>query len=404
MKKLFYPLLAALLAAVPIPSPAAENSAFAQVDGILKELSEITGLAPRAKIRRAMITKPEVERFMRQRLKETVKPEELRAEELALKKFGFAPPDFDLKQTTIDLLTEQAAAFYDFRKKKLFLLESSPTLMQQPVLVHELAHALADQHFRLERYIRRERNDDGALARMAVMEGQASWLMAEYVARRSGQSLASSPALLRMMSQPDTAEGQYPVLDKAPLYIRESLLFPYTKGLLFQHAVFLKLGKQAFREVFARPPVSTQQILRPETYFEGRKPEQPAPPELPSKKGFRELAEGSAGEFDHHILIRQYVGEAEAAGIAPSWRGANYRLWEHKDGTVVLAYASVWENGAAARRYFEAYRKILEGKWKRFEAARQTGEEISGRGDDGGFVLRLNGTRVTSLEGLGQVN
>lgn len=397
-------LKAALLALFLAVTAAGAVPRFEQVEEILKELSEITGLAPRRKIGRSTITRPEVERFMRERLRETVKPEELRAEEIALKKFGFVPRDFDLKKTTIELLTEQAAAFYDFRKKKLFLLEASPAVAGQPVLVHELAHALADQHFQLERYMRRESNDDGALARLAVMEGQASWLMAEYLARKAGQSLATSPALLKMMSEVQAASGQYPVLDNAPLYIRESLMFPYTKGVLFQHAVYQKLGRRAFAEVFRRPPTSTQQILHPELYFEGTRAREPAPPEPPSKKGFKQIAEGALGEFDHQILLRQYAGEREAEQLAPAWRGGAFRLWEHKDGRVVLSYASTWKDEAAARRFFAAYRKVLAGKWERFEVAAESAQEISGHGDDGGFLVRVSGTLVTSLEGLRQVH
>ena len=73
----------------------------------------------------------------------------------------------------MDLLTEQAAAYYDYDKRKLFIIESTPSDNQEPVLAHELSHALADQHFRLARFIRKGRDsDDGSSARMAVMEGR----------------------------------------------------------------------------------------------------------------------------------------------------------------------------------------------------------------------------------------
>ena len=76
-------------------------------------------------------------------------PEEIRAEELTLKKFGLVPQDFDLAKNTVDLLTEQAAAFYDYDRKKLFITDSTPRETQEPVLAHELSHALADQNFNL---------------------------------------------------------------------------------------------------------------------------------------------------------------------------------------------------------------------------------------------------------------
>ena len=90
--------------------------------------------------------------------------------------------------------TEQAAAFYDYDKKKLFITESTATDSQEPVLAHELSHALADQNFNLAKFIRQGRqSDDGSTARLAVMEGQATWMMSEFLARRNGKSLKDSP-------------------------------------------------------------------------------------------------------------------------------------------------------------------------------------------------------------------
>src|SRR5262249_38289274 len=150
------------------------------------------------------------------RVKEVATPEELRAEELTLKKFGLVPPDYNLAESTVELLTEQAAAFYDYDKKKLFITETTSADTQEPVLAHELSHAIADQNFNLGKYIRQGRkSDDGSTARLAVMEGQATWLMSEYLARRLGQSLKSSPALVRMMSAMGQTTGQFPVFDNA---------------------------------------------------------------------------------------------------------------------------------------------------------------------------------------------
>ena len=56
-----------------------------------------------------------------------------------MKKLGFAPPTFDLKKTTVELMTEQAAAFYDYRKRQMVLLQGdAPGMMQDMALVHEL--------------------------------------------------------------------------------------------------------------------------------------------------------------------------------------------------------------------------------------------------------------------------
>src|ERR1043166_9845630 len=173
------------------------------------------------------ISRDKINTFLNQRVKEVAKPDEIRAEELTLKKFGLVPEDFDLAKSTVDLMTEQAAAFYDYDKKKLFITESTPSETQEPVLAHELSHALADQSFNLAKFIRQGRkSDDGATARLAVMEGQATWMMSEFLAHKVGQTLKGSPNLVTMMStMSEGGGGQYPVFDNSPLYLRLSLVF-----------------------------------------------------------------------------------------------------------------------------------------------------------------------------------
>ena len=97
------------------------------------------------------ITKEKINEFLNKRVKDVAKPEEIRAEELTLKKFGLVPPDFDLAKNTVDLLTEQAAAFYDYDRKKLFITDTTSSETQEPVLAHEISHALADQNYNLAR-------------------------------------------------------------------------------------------------------------------------------------------------------------------------------------------------------------------------------------------------------------
>jgi hypothetical protein len=396
------PVLAACLALWVSAAPPAPAPLFRQIESILAELAEISGLRLRKPVQYDLISRAGLRAFLEQRVRQEIKPREIRAEELTLKKFGFVPADFDLKKTMVDLLTEQAAAFYDFRRKKLFVLEPAPEMLQQMALVHELAHALADQHFNLEKFIDRARtSDDMAVARLAVMEGQATWLMSELVARRTGQSLRTSPGILQFMSQSAASAGQFPVFDGAPLYLRETLLFPYSKGMLFQHAVIEKYGQQGFAAVFRDPPVTTQQILHPEAYFERRQPSLPVLPRLVTERQYRELTAGTIGELDHWILLRQYGSGEVAETLARQWRGGRYRLLEHtQSGRLVLLYASEWNSASAAADFFHCYRRVLQGKWKTLQITLDTESRLAGAGDDGQFVLSRQDTRVESIEGL----
>jgi uncharacterized protein DUF955 len=397
--------LAALLLLCAAPAPADSSRAqelCGEASSIAQQLADISGLKLHRAVPCDFISKEKVNEFLKKRVKEVASPEEIRAEELTLKKFGFVPQDFDLAGTTVDLLTEQAAAFYDYDKKKLFITETTSEETQEPVLAHELSHAIADQNFNLSKFIRQGRkSDDGATARLAVMEGQATWLMSEFLARKLGQSLKDSPSLVSMMSAMSQTAGQFPVFDKSPLYLRRTLVFPYTKGMLFQNAVLQRDGEEGFGEVFRRPPLSTQQIIHPERYFDQVPPDLPRIPEAKLPRGYKALVGGTLGELDHEVLLEQYLGESAATEIAPHWRGASFELREDKKaGRVVLLYASAWDSEETARRYFNSYRLMLAKKWKQMGISSETSDAITGTGDDGRFVLRREGVVVTSIEGL----
>lgn len=375
---------------------------FSEIGGMLHDLQEITGFKVKRQVPAEIITRDKVKEFLQKRMKETASPEEIRVEELTLKKFGLVPQDFDLAKNTVDLLTEQAAAFYDFHKKKLFITDWTASVTREPALVHELGHALADQTVNLEKFIKQgSKSDDGSLARLAVMEGQASWLMAEYLARKAGQSLAESPVLLETMAHGiESGASQFPVFDSEPLYLRETLVFPYSQGLLFQNAVYKRMKQKAFEEVFRQPPVSTQQILHPDTYFSWREPTRPALPQLPETHGYKRIAEGNMGELDHSILLEQYSGKDESAAVSPHWRGGSYALAERKSPErVVLLYAVEWDDAASAARYFKLYRQVLAKKWKHMEIESESDTVLAGAGDDGHFLVQLSGSVVTSVEG-----
>jgi hypothetical protein len=375
---------------------------FKEIDGILQDLHDITGFKIKHRVPAEIITRDKVKEFLQQRMKEASSPEEIRVEELTLKKFGLVPPDFDLAKNTIDLLTEQAAAFYDYHRKRMFITDWTPSATREPALVHELGHALADQNVNLEKFIKQgQKSDDGSLARLAVMEGQASWLMAEYLARKVGQSLATSPLLLETMAHTiESGASEFPVFESEPLYLRETLIFPYSEGLLFQNAVYARLKQKSFAEVFHRPPVSTQQILHPNLYFSGLEPARPALPQLADGHGYKRIADGTMGELDHAILLEQYAGKEESKAISPHWRGGAYALMErHAPDRVVLLYAVAWDDAASAARYFKLYRQVLQKKWKHMVIDAENETALSGTGDEGRFRVELTANVVTSVEG-----
>ena len=350
---------------------------FSQVDQILRTLSDITGWKVQRTVPAEILAKDKFTKMVEEGVKDAEGSKETRAAEIALKMFGLVPQDFNLAQESGDLLAEQAAAFYDYKKKRLFVLDSTKNDNEQIIaLAHELAHALADQQHPLQKFISDADGDEESTARQAVIEGQASWLSWAYLSKKAGGRGEVPPALVDRLADGAGASGDdFPVFSQAPLYIRESLTFPYTEGMRFQDAVYRELGPAAFERVFRDPPRSTQHIMHPQTYLAGLMPTKPVLPRLEEWAGnearhFRILADGDVGEFDYGVLLRQYIGETEGREAAAHWRGGVYRLYEHKKAKYpVLAHSSEWDSPEAARTFFELYQRVLQAKWKKLEIA-----------------------------------
>lgn len=395
---------ATLWVAAARPKPD-NDPVFSQIDSIVKSLSEITGFSQEHSVPYGRITKRQLRQFLTKRIKKTLRPKEIKADELALKMFGLVPQDFDLRKSTIDLLTEQAAAFYDYDAKKLFLLDDSSFESETTTLAHELAHALADQHFNLDKFMdEAPENDDENLAHTAVVEGQASWLMMAYDLKQEGRPpVPTADTLQSVVDSSDDSMADYPVLKGAPLYIQQSLLFPYTAGTLFFDAVYKHMGKRAFSAVFTNPPCDSAQILHPDRYFAQEKPPKLQLPRLALNRQ-KELTEGSVGEFDHEILLRQYLGREKADALAPHVRAGQFEIFSvGREQKPLLEYVSEWDSDQEAMNFFSSYQKIMKAKWRQFDVSTRKQNMIAGTGDNGYFVVRVASDTVSSIEGLGDL-
>ncbi len=403
-------VLLALGSALLQAGPAAEEpkapdadakSVLARIDDMRRDVERIMGLQALRPIPHDVLSREQINALVTERIDEDGNAEDLRQEELFLEVFGFVRPGFDLGAEVVNTLTEQATALYDYKSKKLYLSTWTPDDMLEFALVHELAHAIADQHFNLGKYVGKSKSADGDLARSAVIEGQASWVMTEWVMQQSGRSLLTNNSLAAAAAGASRFEvASYPVFSSQPLYMQASMLFPYTDGLLFMQAALREFGQEGMSRPFELAPLSTQHILAPETYFEGREPVKPDLPKWRSK-GFERTSRGDIGQHDHLVLIRQYVGDRAAERIAPRWRGGRYEILQNESRSrAVLRYASEWADPAAAKRFFGLYRRVLEGKSDRFALTVDSASRLEGEGDRGRFVVELDGSRVRSLEGL----
>ncbi len=358
---------------------AAAAKAFQEIDALLAEASRLSGLPIRSKVKSAISSRDEVQRYIRQRMAEASDAKHAHGEELALKKFGLIPPDYPLQASVLQLLTEQAAAYYDPRRKQIFIADWTPIAVQRPAIVHELTHALQDQAIKLDAFLDDRMSDDEQMARSAVVEGQAVVVMMEYLLAQSGMKLDSVPNLDQMMSEATLAEvSQFPVFAAAPPYLRESLLFPYTTGMQYVRWMKQKYGPGWFATVTRNAPETTSQVMHPGSPAPAGFDQISYPDIGRTPPGYERVGEGRLGELDLQILLKQYCGAETAARITPAWRGLRYAVYENrKENRAFLVHRSRWQDAEAAADFVEAYKKVLAAKGEKSVRWEVEGDTIS---------------------------
>ena len=396
-----------LLAAASPPASGSERgpsmqAVFAQVDSMLDDLKDIMGFGPRRPVRLTSITKAQFRRLYQKRMRAEQDRREIRNEVTFLRLFGLVPEDFDYEETVLDLLGEQAWALYDYKRRKMYLADWAPPDAREYALLHELVHAVDDQNFNLNSYVQSARESEQQLARLAAMEGQASWVMTEWVMRQSEKSLVNNRILAITTASATRFEAQqFPVYESTPLYFREVLIFPYTDGLLFQHDMVERFGTEGFRRVFDQPPGTTQQILQPELYLQGVAPPAPKLPGVPLPKGFKRTYDGTFGQLDHRILLEHHLGDDDRSALLDQWSGAGFEVFEsRREQQAVLRYAVRWGSLEAAREYYHLYRQVCERKWEGLELVDSGPDRCEGRSRSGQVILEIDGSVVRSSEGI----
>lgn len=377
-----------LLLAVPPPKlpkgvAALRPETTRKMEELLAAAEKYRGLRALRPVPAGSMEKKGVKAKLRNILTTQVPPETLKGAEATLKAFGLIPERLDLGRYYVDLLGSQVAGFYDPEEDYMALVRPSGkgagelAGMEDAVLVHELTHALQDQHFDLEKLLGGDPLADGETARSALVEGDATLTMTSYSMGTSLETMPGSGQVVEtMLKRPDTlleAAADLPgsrELASAPAWIRENLLFGYFQGMAFSLSVRIKGGQKLLDHAFtADPPRSTEQILHPEKWH-GRR-DDPVVVRLPDLAaelpGWRRAAEGEMGELSLRVLLREGLGDQPRAyAAAAGWGGDRFAVYE-KGRERIVAWVTDWDTEEDAREALAALTS-LKGGW-RAEAA-----------------------------------
>jgi hypothetical protein len=385
--------------ASPTPHSATE---FAQAaDEVLHNMSEITGLSLVSPLKKTLRSRDDIRAYVIRQMDEDKDAARRYADARSAEAFGLLPKNFDLDSFMVELLTEQIAGLYDPKAHEFYIADWIPLDDQRMVMAHELTHALEDQHFQIETWLKAARpNDDAELAREAFLEGSAMAAMVDYLLQGTGKSVNEMPEFDPSLLTGDI--GDSPSMKKAPPFIKDALVFPYFAGMKFTAAALKPDGWNALGKVFKNPPVSTQQIMHPALYKSGHIPEKVALPDVQTKLGkdWKKLDDNLMGEFGWKEVLKQYLGEDRAVALAAAWDGDRYLVYEHQSSKRLLLVARVHlASGEQANRFFGQYSEVLEKKHEKRSDLFRRPNFFSFETPDGGVFLRCAAAECLTLEG-----
>jgi hypothetical protein len=406
-------------------SPEATKELFRSLNQILSFASDDTQLQIRHEVKRRLITRDQVEKYILEKFQDDKDAKRMQREEIVLKKFGLLDRDFQLQPFLVSLLKEQIAGYYDNKTKTVNLLDWVSPEEQKPVIAHELTHALQDQHTDLDKWEpedpetiaknvtednERVAIDERDTARDAVLEGQAMAVYLDYTLKPSGKSLLTSPDVMDDLKGGTDSSQSSPVMDRAPLLLQESLLFPYRDGLGFEQRLLKDKGAQyAFAGVLDRPPSTSYEIMNPRAY------ERAATVPLLRMPDVHPLIDvdyqpydiGVMGELDVRILTELFGGPDEAAKLTPQWNGGLYYAVQSRKAvtaaqqaatsSVALLYLSAWRTEGAAREFATLYAQELGKKYSgivRDPDSESSSTEQVYKGSEGAVLIVRQGKQV----------
>jgi hypothetical protein len=308
---------------------------------------------------------------------------------------GLLPRNASIRDMYQQMVEEQAAGLYDPTDKKFYvvdvdlgsmmgtifgednplgdfasglmegLLEGMGLDMQSAIIVHELTHALDDQHFDIQStmdYLIEASSDDMQLAYQSLVEGNATRVMNDYMYSAMGMDASDMQGLT------GTAEGNVALAEglmEYPPLIERIMTVPYLKGEEFIRYLYSHGGQEAVDSAFEDPPLSMEQILNPEKYLQRDRPSFIDDPDLSfALNGWRKEATDTLGVLLISLIFELQTGDKSFGDrAADGWDGDRITSWRGPQDEIALAWFTTWDSGEDAQEFFDAYVGFLGSKF-----------------------------------------
>jgi hypothetical protein len=372
------------------PHPAATTTMPPNARALWEQVASIRGLVPK---RAVEIETLDDDAFERRYAESVPVPAALRARALATwTAFGFIPGGSDAYATRKTAF----AGFYDPPSQKIVIRQAQGHFNEPALLVHEMAHALQDQYFGIDRFARIEDNEDAMLARKAVLEGDATLVAEAWAAEAAGErgTDAIARAAERVGGLPEQEIVQWVGAESRllarPAIAWKPLVFAYYTGLQFLASLRSPFQFATVNKAFEAPPSTTEQVLHPGAYSAH---EAPLALDQPAAEESTVLARGSLGEYRISLMLQHCGPTARevARAAAAGWGNDHYVVTALPKERAALQWVTRWDTPEDA----EAFHRALNDAVRCYPKAASSGLHVETE-----IGLAIVGDRVSYVRGM----
>ena len=329
------------------------------------------------------INKKQLEQYILRVLDQDYPDEMAEKDAFFLYTMGFVEKKINIKKIRKRILINNISGLYNERTKELYALTEYRTInrINSLVIIHELRHAIQDQHYNLSQVLGQLSDfDDRKLAVLAAVEGDAPLVMVEYGGFNTEVMTSyNADALMSFSPLSNTA-----VLYNYPDILKHQLTMPYIAGLKFSHFILKKKKWKAVNFILKSPPVSSEQVLHPEKYLKNEKPRKIEIGYKP--QDYTLYHSGVIGEFYLGVLIKS---EGDFIDLAEGWGGDKFEIYRKPSG-YILVWESSWDRDKFAGTFMVVFKQFIEKEFLvNFKAGNVKGTPfMAGHSQYGYFFLR----------------
>lgn len=282
---------------------------------------------------------------VRKKVGDDIPKDLVRAEGHTYAALGLIPPNYKYEEETYALLEEELAGLYIPEDKTMYVAAGISGADLESTLAHELVHALQDQHFGIGDRMKFKPGQGDAIAAIhALAEGDATSAMfdARIISEHGDDAVKMKNATAIPDQDPEDLlaitlkdKGGKSKIGSSPRFLAVGLLAPYADGMRFVHAMRRQggpLGWRAVDQAWARPPISTEQLLHIDKYAANELPiEVPTATAVALGASFKKTYDDVFGEQEGRIAFAEWMDVKSSKKAAAGWGGDRVTLFESGD-------------------------------------------------------------------------